>query len=272
MKELSEEIFCLQYELNALAEITLRKKSERWIPNFHHPSTEHDHIKRYEFASQYVKDKTILDIACGAGGGSYYLAEKGKAKRIVSCDIDPDAVRYAKYRNFHESTEFKVQDAEAYKNENYFDVIISFETIEHLKNYNQFFQNMSVSLKQNGLIIISTPISNQPLNFTPDNPYHTQEWGFQAFQNVLNEHFSLSEIYVQLYPAFRVPERVRLTPIYRLLKFLKKRLKESHNVDINNTISNDNLVSTLEKFTNQFQLAELGNERLGFQILVAKKR
>ena len=40
------------------------------------------HIARYEFASELVVGKTVLDVACGSGYGSVMLGEKG-AKRVL---------------------------------------------------------------------------------------------------------------------------------------------------------------------------------------------
>ena len=35
-----------------------------------------DHVARYEFANRYVKDKTVLDIACGTGYGGRALPSR----------------------------------------------------------------------------------------------------------------------------------------------------------------------------------------------------
>ena len=58
-----------------------------------------DHLKRYEFAKTYCKDKSVLDIACGTGYGTYELAQV--ATKVLGVDIDQDAVKLAKdtYKN-----------------------------------------------------------------------------------------------------------------------------------------------------------------------------
>lgn len=36
-----------------------------------------EHTARYEFVSKFVKDKTVLDFACGVGYGSKILHDEG---------------------------------------------------------------------------------------------------------------------------------------------------------------------------------------------------
>ena len=47
------------------------------IPNETPYESFQEHINRYAFASHFVKDKIVLDIACGTGYGSSYLNKKG---------------------------------------------------------------------------------------------------------------------------------------------------------------------------------------------------
>jgi 2-polyprenyl-3-methyl-5-hydroxy-6-metoxy-1,4-benzoquinol methylase len=267
---LQDEVFCLRFELNILGEVLLKNEAERWVPGFIYQNVEHDHIKRYELAGKYVKDKAVLDIACGVGRGSYYLAETGKANSVTGCDLSADAVRYAKYRNAHPLVDFQIQDAEEYIAANAFDVIVSFETIEHLKRYDQFLRNISASLKENGLLIVSTPVSGQPLNTTPVNPYHIQEWGFQSFQDVISKYFFVTEIYVQLYHLPK-PVYIKHDFFSRASRSIKRRLKIKKTVIAENIPVNENKFSVLERFTNQYPLDELGNNWIGYQIIIAKK-
>ena len=47
------------------------------------------HIARYEFAQKYVKDKNVIDVACGSGYGSRILKEGG-ANKIIGIDSSHD--------------------------------------------------------------------------------------------------------------------------------------------------------------------------------------
>src|SRR5688572_22069578 len=60
------------------------------------------HLKRYHFALDFVHDKRVLDIACGVGYGSQYIADKSLS--VVGVDIDIPAVmdaqrQYANQKN-----------------------------------------------------------------------------------------------------------------------------------------------------------------------------
>src|SRR5208282_5082698 len=55
-----------------------------------------EHITRYKFAVPYVKEKRVLDIACGSGYGSSLLAET--AATVNGRDLSPEAIEYCKNR------------------------------------------------------------------------------------------------------------------------------------------------------------------------------
>ena len=120
-----------------------------------------EHLARYHFARQYVEGR-ILDIACGSGYGSHILAKGGKAfvNEIIGVDKDPDIIRYARATYYHPLTTFlekDVTDPELPEQLGKFDLIISFETIEHLKDDQIFLTNLYNMLKPDGTLILSTP-------------------------------------------------------------------------------------------------------------------
>lgn len=198
-EKLENEIFCLNYEMQALSTIIREGQMERWVPGFSFPHTEVEHLARYEWAAQFVKGKQVLDIACGAGLGSYILATTGKAKEAIGCDIDPDAIRYASFRRQNPNLIFKVANAEQFEVESDLDVIISFETIEHLPNPELFLQRAKSCLKEDGYLLVSTPINSKPVDESPSNHHHVREWGFCHFQDLISKYFTIESIFVQLY-------------------------------------------------------------------------
>jgi 2-polyprenyl-3-methyl-5-hydroxy-6-metoxy-1,4-benzoquinol methylase len=265
--DLTEEVFCLNFELTALAELMLKNDAERWIPGFIHATTDYDHIARYKLACEFVNEKNVLDIACGVGRGTRMMADDGKAAFVTGCDISENTVRYAKHRNKHDLVKFDVKNAEMFSMVNTFDVAISFETIEHLKDYKKFVDNIARSLKANGLFIVSTPISAKSFDAKPSNPYHVQEWGFNEFQNMISEFFEIKKVYVQLY-AEKVPPPPLPSYFKRLVNFIVRKLKAPTVV----TEVPFNHYSTLEEFTGQYPISDIGSKREGFQIVVAEKR
>lgn len=116
-----------------------------------------DHRGRYEFAIKHLKRGRILDIACGIGYGSKIMALADPESVFVGVDIDDGAIKYAnEYYDFHNITYFCC-DALKVKFSEKFDTIVSFETIEHIEDYDQFIGKLVTYLKADGVLIFSTP-------------------------------------------------------------------------------------------------------------------
>ncbi len=266
---LGEEVFCLKYELNTLAEVLLKQQSERWVPGFLYESTDYSHLKRYKLASQYSNNKNVIDIACGTGKGSLIIATEGAANSVDGFDIQPDAIRYARWRNKSSKINFNVGDAINIDVVDKYDLAVSFETIEHLTEYKKFIENLFTCLKKDGLILVSTPISPLPFDSKPGNPYHTQEWGFQEFQDIFKEYFTLEKIYVQLYPLSPIPVK-KPGLLSRGIKKIQRLASINSSVQtLNFTVGK---FSEIEEFTGQYIVEELGKPRIGYQIVLGKKR
>ena len=99
-----------------------------------HAMTVAEHVARYAMLSPFVRGKRVLDIACGEGYGSWLLKEWG-AREVVGVDISADAIAVARKRFGREGVNFlfgdacRAQDFLAHAS---FDLIVSFETIEHV--------------------------------------------------------------------------------------------------------------------------------------------
>ena len=194
-----EELFCTRYELETLSGIVNHNRLERWLPSFCSAQTHNEHESRYSWVKDFVKGKTVLDMACGTGFGSYKLASEGGAAKVDASDIDERTIRYASLRNQHPALSFAVNDAETFVAANGFDIIISFETIEHLENPQTFLNNINGSLTDNGQCFISTPIATVTENKHPDNVFHRTEWGFKKFQELVESYLRITDIYLQVY-------------------------------------------------------------------------
>src|SRR5258705_8045042 len=196
-----QDLFCTRYELETLSGIVNFNRLERWVPGFCNPHTHQEHEARYEWVKEYVKDSDVLDVACGTGFGSYKLAKEGKAAKVTGYDNDDNTIRYATLKNRHIQLMFHVQDAETFAADKQYDIIVSFETIEHLKKPDRFLNNINRALRTGGTCFISTPISNLAENDHPDNIYHEKEWGFKNFRDFVKDYLIVDEVYVQLSDA-----------------------------------------------------------------------
>lgn len=152
------------------------------------------HKARYEFAANYANRKTIADIACGTGYGTNLLATAGGAEHVHGVDIDSEAISYASNRYRANNVTFHCSSADSTAlPDRYFDVVISFETIEHLPNDQMLLKEISRILKPEGLLISSTP-NNWPLECAK---YHVRTYDLEAFKKTLSEYFSVVEMFNQ---------------------------------------------------------------------------
>lgn len=149
---------------------------ERWIPGESPAQVEKDHLARYQFASQFVKNKSVLDIACGAGYGSKLLKEAG-ARLVHGVELDPETLNFARSYQV-EGLEYRFGNICTLTSEIEYQVIVCLETIEHTGRYRVALKNLNKLLAPDGLLIISTPhrARGRALTDKPENPFHTQEF------------------------------------------------------------------------------------------------
>ena len=162
-----------------------------------------DHTSRYAFATKYIQGKTVLDIACGTGYGSRILKTQGNAQKVIGIDISPEAVAFARSRYKLDSIEFMIGSiTDISLQSNCFDVVVSFETIEHVNEQEKALLELIRVLKNGGVLIISTP--NRKLSSPgksilahPDNPFHLIEYTKEEFISFLSDYTKVIEIYGQ---------------------------------------------------------------------------
>jgi ubiquinone/menaquinone biosynthesis C-methylase UbiE len=172
----------------------LEDTGERLIPEKHMQSlTYGEHLARYYAAKQIVKNKTILDIASGAGYGTAILAES--AKKVYGIDYSNDAIKYAKSLYKKENLQFLQGDASNIPlDDSSLDVVVSLETIEHIPKPEKFVQEVVRILKPNGIFYVSTPNDDE---FTEGNEYHLHEFTFTELDKLIKKYFKYSNYYYQ---------------------------------------------------------------------------
>lgn len=158
-----------------------------------------EHAARYEFAAMYTKGKKVLDMACGSGYGSRILCDLG-ALEVYGCDLAEEGIKFAQRTHACKCAKFQIMDATkiTFQNKS-FDVVVSFETIEHVLKSHDVIKEFSRVLNDQGTLIISTP--NKPLvsglNTKPKNPFHVKEFTKDEFIAFLSIYFKNIELYSQ---------------------------------------------------------------------------
>lgn len=152
-----------------------------------------EHILRYLIPAALTQDKIVLDVACGSGYGVNILAKK--AKKVCGLDNSPEAIDYARDNYLSDNVELSVGDATSFPyDDDFFDVVTSFETIEHLADYRSFLGEVKRVLKNNGLLFISTPVRNED---NLKNKFHVHEFAEEEFKIVLKKYYRNVHVYGQ---------------------------------------------------------------------------
>jgi ubiquinone/menaquinone biosynthesis C-methylase UbiE len=159
----------------------------------------YEHWHRYAFALSLVKDKRVLDAACGEGFGAALLA--GDARDVLALDIDSESVTHAT-RRYEAKENLRFAQADVTQLDHLpsasFDVIVSYETLEHVLQQTQMLKGFARLLKPDGMLLLSTPDKKNYTDATGMiNPHHLRELYADEFQALISAHFNASKIYTQ---------------------------------------------------------------------------
>lgn len=138
----------------------------------------YEHVHRYAFARGLVRGRRVLDVACGEGYGSALLA--GVAASVIGIDIDAATITRAKasYVDRPGLVFACASGAALPLPDDAVDIVVSFETIEHLPQRLQpaFVAELRRVLRPGGLLVLSAP--NRPQYSEARgyvNPFHQHE-------------------------------------------------------------------------------------------------
>ena len=197
-----------------------------------------DHKQRYEFASKFCIDKTVLDTACGVGYGANILIQNG-AKFVQAIDISDEAITIARNNFPDQQISFCIDDCEIISSiSQKVQSIVALECLEHFSAPEKFLSRCVELLENSGTLILSTPnvkALRRFYNTKPQNPYHVHEYTYQELSNFLNSYFNEITFHFQVKsPFLELHEDItrfvnfsfRASPFYKLrlrLRYLFKR-------------------------------------------------
>ena len=155
------------------------------------------HFCAYKFAQTFCnRDTRVLDIGCGEGYGIHYLAEF--AKTATGIDYSTEAIEYAAKKYQRGNLEFIVHDMRALRLLNKrFDLICSFQVIEHLKEAVEFLGGIQSLLEERAVFLCSTPnkFDASPHSEVPCNKFHLKEYEAGEFRELLGRYFSSVDMF-----------------------------------------------------------------------------
>ena len=168
--------------------------TERMVPDEAHARTFWEHVERYRFAKDFVRGKRVLDIACGEGYGAAALAKAGAAS-VTGVDIASEVCEHARRKYGLDARTGNAQSIPL--QDRSIDLVVSFETIEHVDAPAAFLGECARVLVPEGTLIGSTP--NRPVYSGAGglNPFHRLEFDEREFVDLLRSRFRAVRLYTQ---------------------------------------------------------------------------
>lgn len=179
-----------------MTDIYLPPDGERFLPEFS-GTIRLEHLHRYYVAREISADRDVLDIACGEGYGSEILSSR--ARSVIGVDINSVAIAHARAAYERPGLSFLEGSATAIPiDDNSVDLIVSFETIEHLTEQEEMLVELKRVLRPGGVLLISSPNKAVYSDMTGyQNPFHLKELYTQEFIDLLASHFRNTRHYGQ---------------------------------------------------------------------------
>lgn len=157
----------------------------------------YEHWHRYAWARALTQNKVVLDVACGEGYGSHFLAQS--AQSVTGIDVDPATIEHAQARYQAPNLTFIQADALTLPIEDQsMDVVVCLETLEHLEDHDGLMEAFKRVLKPEGMLVLSSPDKasySDEMGYA--NPFHAKELYREELESLLARHFAAYQLWAQ---------------------------------------------------------------------------
>lgn len=178
-----DEMIGLQAEKHELVKLDKFDSKQEFILHLIHEAA-------YNYAAKASIDKTVLDLGCNTGYGSNIIGKICKA--ISGVDVSENAINFAIREFSNSGIDFKVVDGKNLPfQDNQFNMITSFQVIEHIVDCSNFINELKRVLSPNGFVVFTTPNSCIRLDpgMNPWNTFHVKEYTAHEIENLLLNFF-----------------------------------------------------------------------------------
>jgi SAM-dependent methyltransferase len=159
------------------------------------------HRKAYEAAATLAAGRAVLDLGCNHGYGTELIGRR--AASVVGLDVSPRALAEARRR--HPGLDFRLYEGGKLPfADGRFDLVTSFQVIEHVVEVGDYLEEIGRVLKPDGLALFTTPNAAIRLDpgMRPWNRFHVREYTAVELAEALSPAFSQ----VAVYGLFGSPE------------------------------------------------------------------
>ncbi len=198
----------------------------------------YEHLQKFEWyympwkwehqtvLEQLKEDDRVLEIGCAQGS---FLDKLRQSNRVaIGLELNPKAIAQAHPLSiiWQETVE-----EHALKTAGYYDVVCSFQVMEHIPHIKQALEATCTCLKKNGRLFISVPNNASFLGLDPWNtlnlpPHHMGKWDEKSLKNLEKVlPLKLNQIYLEPLQEYHQSffKYITESEIEKNLKLLKKR-------------------------------------------------
>lgn len=177
------------------------------------------HAASYRFAEKYCRGMRVLDLGCGSGYGAGIIAEY--AKEVHAVDVSAEAIDFARKKYNKKNINFSTINpgGKLPFPDGDFDVVLSFQVIEHVEEDANYLAEAERVLKKDGILIVITPDRKNRLfsGQRPWNRWHIREYSEKEIVQLVGQRFDVVSLLQMGAIAQVASVEIRR---YRLLKWL----------------------------------------------------
>jgi 2-polyprenyl-3-methyl-5-hydroxy-6-metoxy-1,4-benzoquinol methylase len=147
-----------------------------------------DDKEEYQYAKKFIgpNDK-VLEVGCGKGAFAKHIA----SKNYIGLDLSQNAKEMAAKNGINIENEM-IQDY-ALKHKEEFDIVVSFQVLEHVSDPKSFIEAKLYALKKGGKLIIAVPSEDSFLKYVTNGilnmpPHHVTRWSDATFEYIASKY------------------------------------------------------------------------------------
>ena len=141
-----------------------------------------DEKEKYMYAKKYIKSNDkVLEVGSGKGAFAKYLETKDY--------IGLDFIKNAKKMVFENGIKIENETIQDYakKYSESFDIVVSFQVLEHVSDPKSFIESKIKALKMGGKLIVAVPSENSFLKYVTNGilnmpPHHVTRWSDETLR------------------------------------------------------------------------------------------